>query len=138
MSRLTAIELIYAALVWVLRKGKHVGMDFDDMHGYVGHVAYMCRHAITGTYSDSAFRGYDKVIRDKAKAKGLRAFRMGDQELSMLHFTLDNSRYVRRPFQQTFVGGRSATGGGKTFGQPISVCYAFNYCKDGCTARRCE
>lgn len=133
VKHLTVIELIYAALLWVIRRGKHVGMEYDDLSRYVGHVAFMCRHASTGTYSDKAFRGYDKAIRDKAKSKGLKAFRMGDTELSMLHFTLDNTRAVkevRKPSGQSYSS--------KTYEVGKKVCYAFNYSKDGCTARNCD
>ena len=61
----------------MIRCGKHVGMNFDDLVGYVGHAAYMCMLATSNSYTDRAFRGYDKAVRDRAKANGLLAFYMG-------------------------------------------------------------
>ena len=91
LKRLTVIKLIYAALIWAIRRGKHVGMNFDDLVGYIGHVAYMCMHATSNTYNDRTFRGYDKAVRDWSKANGLLAFSMGDHELNILHFNYENT-----------------------------------------------
>ena len=66
-------------------------MGYDELKDYAGHVAYMCLHATSGTYTDKAFHGYDKAVREKAKAKGLQAFKLGDQELSLPYFTLVNT-----------------------------------------------
>ena len=52
----------------------------------------MCMHATMNNYTNEAYRGYDGAIREKAKEKGLRAFKMGDNGLSLLYFNLDNSR----------------------------------------------
>ena len=90
-------------------------------------------HATSGTYTDKAFMGYDKAIRDKAKTKGVKAFKMGDQQLAMLHFTLANTRTMRelRKFgRPSFVN--------KTFDYGKKICYAYNYAKDGCSARLCD
>ena len=80
------IELIYAALFWAIWRRKHVGMTFDDLVRYIGHMAYMCMHATSNTYTDRAFQGYDKAVHDRAKENALSAFSMGDHKLYILHF----------------------------------------------------
>ena len=109
-------------------------MDYEQLRGYVGHVAYMCTHATTNNYTDKAYRCYDKAIREKARGrKGLRAFRMGDQKLSLLHFNLDNTRSqkeARRPTRTAY--------GNKNHDSVKKVCYAHNYNKDGCSVRNCD
>ena len=67
-------------------------MDVDALMGYLGHLAFMSMNAIASNYSDEAYCGYDHAIREKAKEKGLRAFKMGDNGLSFLHFNMDNSK----------------------------------------------
>ena len=133
LKKCTFVELIYAALCWVLKRGRRVGMEYDQLRGYVGHIAYMCMHASMNNYTDRAFRCYDKAIRDRAKDKGLKAFKMGNTALSLVHFNLNNIRgtkETRRPVRTSY--------GGKQFSAPIRVCYSFNYNRDGCTLKRCE
>ena len=133
LKKCTFIELIYAALCWVLKRGERVGMEYKDLKGYVGHIAYMCMHASMNNYTDRAFRCYDKAIREKAKDKGLRAFRMGNTALSLVHFNLNNirgSKEVRKPARQAFSG--------RNYSMPSKVCYSYNYSRDGCTSKRCD
>ena len=133
LKKCTFIELIYAALCWVLKRGERVGMEYKDLKGYVGHIAYMCMHASMNNYTDRAFRCYDKAIREKAKDKGLKVFRMGNTALSLVHFNLNNirgSREVRKPTRPAFTG--------RSYSMPSKVCYSFNYNRDGCTLKRCE
>ena len=79
-------------------------MDVDHMRGYMGHLAYLCMHATTGNYTDDAYRGYDKAVREKVKEKGLKQFKMGDHKLSLLHFNLDNAKTLK----DSKKGGRQA------------------------------
>ena len=133
LKKCTFIELIYASLCWVLKRGERVGMEYKELKGYVGHIAYMCMHASMNNYTDRAFRCYDKAIRDRAKEKGLKAFRMGNSALSLVHFNLNNirgSREVRKPSRTTFSG--------RSYSVPSKVCYSFNYSRDGCVSKRCE
>ena len=63
----------------------------------------------------------------------MKAFKMGDQQLAMLHFPLTNTHTTVEPrkFGRTgFVG--------KTFDYGKKICYAYNYAKDSCSARRCD
>ena len=133
VKKLSVMELVHAALAWVYKRGRKVGMEYDQLRGYVGHVAYMCMHATTMNYTDRAYRCYDKAVRQKARGgKGLKAFRMGDQKLSLLHFNLDNTKSqkeVRRPARGY---------GNKNSDNAKKVCYAHNYNKDGCSVRQCE
>ena len=73
-----------------MKRLERVGMDMDHMRGYMGHLAYLGMHATTGNYTDDSYRGYDNSGREKVK-KGLKQFKMGDHELSLLHFNLDNA-----------------------------------------------
>ena len=72
-----------------------VGMDMDHMWRYMGHLAYLCMHTTTDNYTDDAYRGHDKAVREKVKEKGLKQFKMGDHELSLLHFNLDNAKMLK-------------------------------------------
>ena len=51
-KKLTAIELIYVVLLWVMQCRKHVDMGVDDILRYMGHMAFMILHATSGTYMD--------------------------------------------------------------------------------------
>ena len=141
MKRLSFMELLYAALVWAIKRADRVEMDMESMKGYMGHLAYMCMHATTNNYTDEAYRGYDGAIREKAKEKGLRAFKMGDNGLSLLHFNLDNSRG-----HKAVKKGRSGSSGkpGKQAGEEAAgastqggPCYGHNYKKEGCKRKKC-
>lgn len=136
VKKLTIFELLYAALVWGMRRAEKVGMTMKEVRGYMGHLSYMTMHAITGTYTDQAYREYDKAVRRKVKERGLKHFKQGDQELSLLYFNLDNVKSVRDvKRQKRYVSSsvRYAEGYGKQTG----ACYAFNYDKIGCTAKKC-
>ena len=138
VKRLTVMELLYAALIWGIKRSSKVSMDMDNLKGYMGHLAYMCMHAITGTYTDEAYRGYDKAVRDKVKEKGLKWFKMGDQELSILHFNLDNARSMKDTRK---TGKRASSSSSKpaAIGTKVKgACYAFNYTKGGCVTKDCE
>lgn len=136
VKKLTFLELMYASLVWGMRRAEKVGMTVKEVQGYMGHLSYMTMHAITGAYTDSAYREYDKAVRLKVREHGMKYFRQGDQELSLLFFNLDNARSMRdtrRPFKQTTGNTRYAEGYGKARG----VCYAFNYDRSGCGVKKC-
>lgn len=135
-KRLNFVELMYAALVWCVKKSEKIGMESDDFRGYLGHLAYMTMHAITNNYNDSAYRGYDKAVREKVKRKGLKCFKMGDQELSLLHFNLDNARLTRDTRRAT----RPATSHRKVWesnARARGACYAHNFTKGGCIEKEC-
>ena len=137
VKRLSFVELLYAALMWGIKRSARVNMDFDSLRGYMGHLAYMCMHATTGTYTDVAYRGYDKAVRDKVKEKGLKWFKMGDQELSILHFNLDNARSLKEIASKK---GKTESQGKKGVGEAPRVrgpCYGHNYNKGGCVAKDC-
>ena len=70
-------------------------MNMAVVRGYMGHLTYMCMHAMMGNYNDEVYQEYDRAVRDKVSDKGLRAFRMGDNLLSLLHFNLDNAHAMR-------------------------------------------
>lgn len=131
-------ELMYAACVWGAKRAKKADMSVEALMGYLGHLAYMSMHAITNNYSDEAYRGYDRAIREKAKEKGVRAFRMGDTELSLLHFNMDNSRShkeskkSRSTFTKTDAESRTSVSS-KVKGS----CFQHNYNKDGCKRENC-
>ena len=136
VKRLSFIELLHAALVWGAKRAVKADMNIESMQGYMAHLAYMCMHATTNNYSEDAYRGYDKAIREKAKEKGLRAFRMGDNALSLLHFNLDNTRDHKegRKSRGATVKRGAVSSGAKAKG----VCYAHNYNKEGCSRKKCD
>ena len=82
-------------------------MTFDDLVGYIGHVAYMCMHATSNTYTDRAFRSYDKAVHDRAKENGLSAFSMGDHELNILHFNYKNTHTPSNYGRESRIGSRA-------------------------------
>lgn len=136
VKKLTVFELLYAALVWGMRRAERVGMNMKEVRGYMGHLSYMAMHAITGTYNDSAYREYDKAVRRKVKERGLKCFRQGDQELSLLYFNLDNvktGRDMKRQNRYVSSNVRYAEGYVKQAG----ACYAFNYDRTGCSTKKC-
>ena len=135
MKRLTFYELLYAALVWGIKRAGKVEMDMSELQGYMGHLAYMCMHAITNNYSDEAYRGYDKAVREKVKEKGLKAFKMGDNELSLLHFNLDNAKALKEGRKASRPMKQAADSGGKVV---RGSCYGHNFNKEGCTVKKCE
>lgn len=136
VKKLTVLELLFAALVWGMRRAERVGMTMKEVRGYMGHLSYMVMHAMTGAYTDAAYREYDKAVRRKVKEQGLKHFKQGDQELSLLYFNLDNVRNVRDMRRQGRYTGtvRHAEGYVKQSGP----CYAFNYDKVGCAAKKCS
>ena len=111
--------------------------------GYLGHLAYMSMHAIANNYLDEAYHGYDHAIREKAKEKGLQAFKMGDNGLSLLDFNMDNSKSygVARKGRMGVVTSKADWSTAGSGGLPLKVkgsCFAFNYSKDGCTREKCS
>lgn len=135
VKRLNFLELMYAALLWGMKRAERIGMSVKDVQGYMGHLAYMTMHAITGTYTDAAYRDYDAAVRDKVKDKGIKYFALGDHELSLLYFNLDNSRSVResrRP-PRSSMSHKVVDSVNKVRG----ACYAHNYNKEGCTVKGC-
>ena len=70
-------------------------MSSINILGVVGHISYLTLQAIPGTYTDSAFRGYDKDIRQLARDNGLSEFKLGNQEVSLLHFNVENTKTIR-------------------------------------------
>ena len=94
MKKVTFFELLYAALVWGMKRSERVGMDMDHMRGYMGHLAYLCVHATTGNYTDDAYRDYDTGVREKVKENGLK------------QFNLDNAKTLK----DSKKGGRQAEG----------------------------
>ena len=70
VKRLSCIELIYASLMWLLKRNKKLNMSQNNILGVVGHIAYLALQAIPGMYTDSAFRGYDKDVRQLARDNG--------------------------------------------------------------------
>ena len=136
IKKVNVFELLYAALVWGMRRAERVGMSMKEVRGYMGHLSYMVMHAMTGTYTDAAYREYDKAVRRKVKEQGLKHFKQGDQELSLLYFNLDNVKTVRDLRRQNrFTSGtvRYAEG----YVRQKGPCYAFNYDRVGCSARKC-
>ncbi len=138
VRKITFIELLHAALVWGAKRAKKVDMNMAAVRGYMGHLAYMCMHATTGNYSDEAYREYDRAVRDKVKDKGLRAFRMGDNALSLLHFNLDNARAMRENRKGRTTSSRRRTEGASSGSKVRGACYAHNYNKEGCTRKKCD
>ena len=138
MKKLTFVELMYAALVWGMKRSEKVGMDLSHMRGYMGHLAYLCMHATTANYTDEAYRGYDKAVCEKVKEKGLRHFRLGDQELSLLHFNLDNAKALKDSKKLTVRQGSSSKRGTESASKVRGACYGFNYNKEGCVAKDCK
>lgn len=136
VKRLTFIELLYAALMWGIKRSSRLNMDLPAMKGYMGHMAYMCMHATTGTYTDNAYRGYDKAVREKVKEKGIKCFKMGDQELSILHFNLDNSRALKEP-KKAMKSESLVRKSGEDISRVRGACYGHNYNKDGCANKKC-
>lgn len=137
LKRVTFVELMYAALIWGVKRSTKVGMTKSDLRGYMGHLAYMAMHAITGNYTDEAYRGYDKAVREKVTEKGMKHFKMGDHDLSLLHFNLNNSRAMKDNRRQSF---RVSSGLKTTEAARLArrACYTFNYSKDSCVAKNCE
>ena len=131
LKKLTVLELIYAALRWGIKRGEKVGMDYQTLRGYMGHVAYMCMHATTSVYTDRTYRSYDKAVRSKVKEEGLGAFSQGNMEISLLHFNHDNIKPAKevRPASRFSAPARQFD---------KKICYAFNYSKSGCTVRKCD
>ena len=136
VKKLSIFELLHAALMWGVKRAVKVGMTVKDLEGYMGHIAYMTMHATTGNYTEEAYRGYDRAVREKVKEKGIKCFKMGDQEISLLHFNLDNSRSSRdiRKLHKPISGQLRYTDTGRVRG----ACYGFNYNKDGCVRKNCE
>lgn len=136
VKKLTFNELIYAALLWGAKRASKVDMDIEDAQRYMGHLAYMAMHATTNNYTDEAYRGYDRDVREKVKERGLKALKMGDSGLSLLHFNLDNSRLHKDGRKGKVSGPKRGAEG--TAGKAKGACYAFNYNKDGCTRKKCD
>ena len=133
VKKLSYNELMYASLLWGSKRARKVGMSYDELRCYIGHLCYMCMHAISGNYTDEAFRGYDRAVRSKVKEEGVQAFKMGDHELSILHFNLDNTRSMRdsrRPSTKysTISGSTKPSKG---------LCYSHNFDKAGCVRTKC-
>ena len=134
VKKLTFPELMYAALLWGIKKGKKVGMSSTDFQSYMGHLCYMSMHATTCTFTDEAFRGYDRAIREKAKERGVGAFKMGDNNISLLHFNLDNARALRD--NKRYSGTKYTS---RDFSKPKrGLCYAHNFNREGCKASECK
>lgn len=137
VSKLVFSELLYAACMWGHKRSVKMDWEIEQAAGYMGHLAYLCMHATTNNYSDEAYRGYDEAIREKAKDKGMKAFRLGDTELSLLHFNMDNTRSNRETVKATVKSskkGSSAEGSKAVKG----VCYGHNYNKEGCVRKKCD
>ena len=134
---MTFFELMYAALVWGVKRAGKVDMDVEAIQGYMGHLAYVCMHATMGNYTDEAYRGYDGAIRDKAKDKGLKAFRMGDNGLSLLHFNLDNSR-AHKDMRKRATTGTNRSTPAAAEGKAVGPCNAHNFDKGGCVRKACR
>ena len=133
VKKLSYNELMYASLLWGSKRARKVGMSYDELRSYIGHLCYMCMHAIAGNYTDEAFRGYDRAVRSKVKEKGVRAFKMGDHELSILHFNLDNTRSMRDSRRSS---ARYSTISGSS--KPSKgLCYSHNFDKGGCIRTKC-
>ena len=138
---MSVMELVYATLLWAIRRGKKVGRNFDDQVGYIGHLATCCMHTTSNTlYTDRAIRRFDKAVRDWAKTNGLSAFNMGDQELNILHFNYENtcpaSSYSKEMHRGAILVTQDSPGGDKIFDK--HMCYVYNYNKDGGTASKCD
>lgn len=136
IKKLTVLELLFAALVWGMRRAERVGMTMKEVRGYMGHLSYMVMHAMTGAYTDSAYREYDKAVRRKVKERGMRFFKQGDQELSLLFFNLDNVKNVKDSRRQ-YGAGSNNTRYAQGYVKPTGACYAFNYDKTGCKIKSC-
>ena len=62
---------------------------------------------------------------------------MGDHELSLLHFNLDNAKTLKH----TKKGGMLAANTKRVMdngGRGRGTCYGFNYNKDGCNTKDCK
>ena len=111
-------------------------MTMKEVRGYMGHLSYMVMHGITGAYTDSAYREYDRAVRRKVKERGMKYFKQGDQELSLLFFNLDSVKTVkdnRRSYRSSYSNTCYAEG----YVKPTGACYAFNYDKVGCKLKKC-
>ena len=134
VKKLSFPELMYASLLWGIKRSRKVGMSYADLIDYMGHLCYLSMHATSSTFNDEAFRGYDHAIREKAKEKGVRAFKMGDSNISLLHFNLENSRSLRD--SRRSYNSSKAT---REMSKPKrGVCYGFNFNNQGCTRKECS
>ena len=134
VKKLSFPELMYAALLWGVKRGQKVGMSSTDLQAYMGHLCYLSMHATSNTFTDEAFRGYDRAIRERAKERGVRAFKMGDNNISLLHFNLDNSKALRE--SKRFSASKYTQ---RDYSKPKrGLCYAYNFNRDGCKASECK
>lgn len=46
VKKITFLELLYAAMLWLIKRSKKLDMSSGHCRGYVGHLAYMTLHAI--------------------------------------------------------------------------------------------
>ena len=78
-------------------------------------------------------------MREKANEKGLNHFKLGDQELSLLHFNLDNAKALNDSqnvaAMSTGTGAKKVPEGGS---KVKGACYGYNYNKEGCTTKDCK
>ena len=136
VKKLNFSELLYASLLWGVKRARKVGMNMADLQNYIGHLCYMTMHATTNTFTDEAFRGYDRAIREKVKEKGIKCFKMGDNNVSLLHFNLDNARSIRDVKRPMYSSAKKYV---SNFSKPRrGLCYAHNFDKSGCTKKDCD
>ena len=107
-------------------------MRYEHLIGFMSQLAYITLHAIAGTYKDNAFTGYDKEIRQQVREDGLDKFTMGNQSISLLHFTLENTKTVRET-RRANPSSKTFTTPFKNLNRPRGYCYAYNYTKEGCS-----
>ena len=120
--------------MWVIKRHRKIGMNFTNLLGFFAHIAYLTLQAIPNTYTDSAFRVYDRDIRQLVQEKGLEEFKVGNQEVSLLHFNIANTKPIRdsrKPF-------RSYNPVYRNLNKLRGYCYAYNYTRDGCSNPECR
>ena len=74
--------------MWDMKRAIKVRRMAKDMQGYMDHLAYLTMHAITAITLVKHIQ--DRGLRDTVKEKGVKWFKLGDQELWLLCVNFDN------------------------------------------------
>lgn len=87
VRKLTPPELIEASCLWMVDQKNVTAPDYV---AFLKHVAYLAGKDKCDKFSDSAHVCYDTAVRKVAEEEGFKAFRRGDPELSIVHFSIEN------------------------------------------------
>lgn len=130
VKKLTPPELIEASCLWMIDQKNLVVPDYV---AFIKHISYIAGKDKCDKFNDSAHVNYDTAVRKVAEEEGFKAFRRGDPELSIVHFSIENFKVKSTPRQASRTASRQG-GYSKEGKRP---CYKWNR-DTGCDDTACE